>query len=103
MSDVHGSALGGATGSREEREVRRFAGHQGEVYTVAFSQDSTRALSGGADNTVRIWDVESGQELHCLEGHLGGIWSIAFSPDGRVAASGSGDGSIRLWDVASGE
>lgn len=59
--------------------------------------------SASWDNTVRLWDVASGQVRHLLEGHTGIAQGVSFSPDGRTLASSSYDGTVRLWDVASGQ
>ena len=61
-----------------------------------------RALSGSEDNTVRLWEVETGRCLRVLEGHSGSVLSVAWSPDGRRALSGSEDNTVRLWDIETG-
>jgi WD40 repeat protein len=55
------------------------------------------------DQTVRLWEVPTGQSLKTLSGHTNWVWSVAFSPDGRLLASGSADATIKLWDVQTGE
>jgi WD40 repeat protein len=51
------------------------------------------------DHTARVWDAESGQELHRLEGHTGQVWLSAFSPDGKRLVTGS-DHEALVWDAA---
>lgn len=60
--------------------------------------EETLLASGGADDTVRLWDPRSGVELQILSGHSGSVRSVAFSPDGRLLASGSWDGTVKIWE-----
>ncbi len=75
----------------------------GGVLTVAYSPDGRLLASGSFDGTARIWDSDSGMELHALRGHGREVASVVFSPDGKVLVSGSRDHTIRLWDAKSGE
>ena len=78
--------------------------HQ-SVFSVAFSPDGTKLASGGYDNTVRIWNAETGEQIgEPLRGHTGFVMSVAWSPDGTKLASGSyGDNTVRIWDAQTGE
>src|ERR1035438_10513388 len=60
-------------------------GHADEVGAVALSADGRRAVSGSGDKTLKVWDVESGQELATLQGHDGAVMAVALSADGRRA------------------
>ena len=60
--------------------------------------------SGSRDDTVRLWNANTGQLTRTLSVDMGRVDSIAFSPDGHTLASGSlRSGDIRLWNVATGE
>ncbi|MEB3341052.1 WD40 repeat domain-containing serine/threonine-protein kinase [Okeania sp.] len=78
-------------------------GHQKWVCSVAFSPDSKIVASGSEDETIKLWEVNSGREILTLRGHLGYVNSVAFSPDGKILASGSDDKTIRFWDVQTGK
>ena len=85
------------------------------VYSVCFSPDGKQLVSGSLDETVRLWDVETGACVKTLGGHgaedaddepeddeygevdSDGVNSVCFSPDGRRLASGSTDRTVRLW------
>jgi len=60
--------------------------------------------SGGADNTIILWDVAAGQLLgQPLTDHTNWVLSVAFSPDGKMLASGGADNTIILRDAATGQ
>jgi WD40 repeat protein/serine/threonine protein kinase len=77
----------------------------GPSVNIAFSPDGKRLATGGEENTVKIWDVQTGNDLRTLEGHNGDVYTVAFSPDdeGRWIASGSEDSTVRIWDSRTGK
>ena len=80
-----------------------WTGHTDYVYSVSYSPNGTRVVSGSNDNMIRIWDAESGAVVgEPLKGHNGGVNSVAYSPDGRYIISGSYDRTIRIWDAETG-
>ena len=79
--------------------MRQLRGHTQKVYTIAWSPEGTRLVSGGWEERLRIWDIKSGQEISKLDRkHQRTITSLAWSPDGTRIASGGWDGTICIWD-----
>jgi WD40 repeat protein len=81
---------------------RVLEGHTSAVFSVVFSPDATCIASGSDDNTVRIWDTQTGRQLSLLEGHTSTVRSVVFSPEGTRIASGSDDNTMRIWDTQTG-
>ena len=74
-------------------------GHTRNVYRTAFSPDGRMLASPSNDNTVRVWEVETGRLLDTLE-HPSTVVCVGWSPDSRTLAVGGGhqDKKVYLWD-----
>lgn len=81
-------------------ELPVLRGHNGDILAVSLSADGKRALTGGADGTARIWDMETGTELHLLDGHGGRrVYGVSLNKDGRFALTGGRDGTAQFWSA----
>jgi hypothetical protein len=89
---------------QRRKPIRAFRGHRGEVYAVAVSQGGKYPLlvSGGADETVRVWNRRLVGEYLILP-HYSAVHAIACSPRKakgiNYCLTGCEDGSVRVWDL----
>ncbi|BBC26960.1 NB-ARC domain-containing protein [Pseudanabaena sp. ABRG5-3] len=83
--------------------VSAIAGHQKQIWAIAFSADGQMLASAGDDETVKLWSMSTGEVIRTLYGHKNRIWSVAFSPDAKTLVSGSDDRIVKLWDVEMGQ
>jgi WD40 repeat protein len=78
-------------------------GHGDWIFDAAFRPGSTESLllaSAGADNSVILWDAQSGQRLgNPFSAQNGWVQNLDFSPDGSTLASGDANGRVAFWDV----
>ncbi|PPQ73872.1 hypothetical protein CVT26_011735 [Gymnopilus dilepis] len=76
--------------------------HTDFVQSVCFSHDGKKVISGSDDKTIRIWNVETGEEESRFKGLSDEVWCVATSLDGLKVVSGSKDNSIQIWNVKTG-
>jgi serine/threonine protein kinase/WD40 repeat protein len=90
--------------SHKERNLKPTVGHLGRTNAVAIALDSQTLASGGADGTIKLWDVAAGKEHKTYKkAHKGAITGLAFAPNGRSLASAGQDGVVKLWNLATGK
>ncbi|HEY6345986.1 MAG TPA: NB-ARC domain-containing protein [Bryobacteraceae bacterium] len=82
--------------------VRTLEGHADDVYGVAVTPDGRKAVSASKDETLKVWDLETGRALRTLEGHSAPVWGVAVTPDGQWAVSASWDKTLKVWDLETG-
>jgi WD40 repeat protein len=83
--------------------IQTLEGHIAPVNAVAITPDACYAISASSDNTLRIWNLESGETVRTLQGHNGSVNAVAITPDGNRAISASYDNTLRIWDLHRGE
>ncbi|MBD3383721.1 hypothetical protein GF407_02240 [candidate division KSB1 bacterium] len=76
--------------------------HEGAVNSVDITPDGTRALSGGDDGVVMLWDPGEGISLMALKGHSERITAVRMTPDARCAVTAAEDRTLRFWDLHGG-
>ncbi len=77
-------------------------GHYDSVTAVAITPNGKQLISGSKDNTIRIWDIETGENTNTLKGHEGWIQAVTVTPNGDQVISGSTDGTVCIWDIKTG-
>ena len=81
----------------QQKELRLIKAHSNWVTTLAFSPDSRRLISGGGDNTARIWDVASGGEIGRIRVQPDGcvyVNAVGFSADGKYVLAAAENNMI---------
>ena len=76
-------------------------GHIGQIWSIAFSPDGKTLASGGQDHSIRLWNVNTGQQIRKITRRR--VNGVAFSPDGKTLACGDMDRTIYLLDAQTGK
>ncbi len=104
----------------ESGEALQIIETPGAILRVAFSPDGLYAASSSADRTagpnhpieerdrmIRVWDLESGEEIQQFAPNSGFVRAIDYSPDGRYILSGTWNsaqgGTMQLWNIETGD
>ena len=86
--------------------VRTLKGHTDGVMCLQFSETLSHPafpilITGSYDRTARVWNLETGRELHCLTGHTRAIRALQF--DEAKLITGSMDHTMKVWDWRTGK
>jgi len=88
--------------------IHTLSSHDDRIESVVFSPQGGLLASAGANSTVRLWDLETGECRsifigHTLSDHIKVVQIVVYSPQGGQVVSGSQDGLLKLWDLGTGE
>ncbi|KAF8837552.1 WD40 repeat-like protein [Paxillus ammoniavirescens] len=75
------------------------SGHEHYVTAIAYLPKEKRLVTCSEDETVRIWNVENGEQEGASMGHDGWARGLAVTKDGKTILSGGKDKLLRIWDV----
>lgn len=85
------------------RVILTLTGHRSIVTSIGWHPSDTQLVTGSFDQTVKIWDIQSGQLLYTLRGLPSGfVTDVAWSPDGQhiiILQGGTDSDNFNVWDV----
>jgi WD40 repeat protein len=87
------------------KQVRTYADHFGATRAVTLGpggDGGPRMVTGGNDDELALWDVDTGHELRRFVGHTGWVLSADMTMAGDRIVSGGRDNTVRIWDAATG-
>lgn len=87
---------------RSLRCLNVLMGHTSWVTSVAFSPNAPLVASSSLDDTIKLWNLSTGEELATLKGHAKAVNAITISPNGKTLISGSDDYTLKVWNLQNG-
>lgn len=82
--------------------VRTLRGHTGKIGRITWSPDGKILASPSLDETIQLWDAETGVCLRTLKGHKKAVYSVSFDRNGRMLVSG-GKSTVKIWEIETSE
>lgn len=86
----------------EGKQIRNSGGHGDEIYKILRHPSEPWLITCSADKTVRLWNMENGNNERTLSGMNDYVFDVAISPDGQQVAAGAYDGAVKIWSAKDG-
>jgi len=83
--------------------VQTLQGHTDAVYAVTVFDGGRKAISASSDNTLKVWNLDTGKELQTLQGHTDEVDAVTVFDSGRKAISASFDDTLKVWNLDTGK
>ena len=83
--------------------VQSLSGHTDDVWSVAISTEGETIVSGSQDQSIKVWDSQSGILKRTISGHDGAVQFVTLSPDNQRVVSASADQTIKVWELQTGK
>ncbi|KAF4549087.1 putative mitochondrial division protein [Elsinoe fawcettii] len=78
--------------------IKEFQAHTDIITALDFDVPFGTMVSAALDDTLRVWNLNTGRCIGLLEGHLSSIRCVQV--EDNIVASGSNDATVRLWDLS---
>ena len=78
-------------------------GHSKYITAADWHPSGEFVVTGALDNSIILWNVNTGKEVRLYNRHTDAVWSVIFSPDGKQILSTSADNTVKLYDVLTGK
>jgi WD40 repeat protein len=96
--------VGTPAADRPPSPCLRLRGHTEAVWSLEFSRDGRRLVSGSSDGTAKIWDLDRGECLVSVQANRQqSVHNVALSPDGKLLATSDNEPRVQLWDTVTGK
>ncbi|MDI5974155.1 TIR domain-containing protein [Streptomyces sp. SL13] len=96
-------SLDAADGAASIRPLVGLAGHVSSVWPPVFRNDDQEIATASNDESVRLWNVGTGQCTAEIRGHGRQISTLSFNGTGGMVAVAGKDGLVRIWNSRTGK
>ena len=91
-----------STSVADGKELKSFEGHTHHVLAVDWKSDGKQLVTGGADNVLKVWDFETGEQVRTLQPAGKQVTAVRWVPGKPEVAGASGDKTVRFWNPDNG-